>query len=129
VYYMYCVLCVKWTVNLYIALCTWTCKVSCRVCLWMVMYLGSVLGFHFSVSTELHAVKFQTLARISCNWSIIFILALYGKVKWPKTKHVVVCWVISIVNLGQNLKKKGKWTVNLFFTLCVGTGPIAYCSN
>ena len=39
----------------------------------------SVLGFHFSVWTELYAVKFQmlhTLAHVSCNLSIIFILAL-----------------------------------------------------
>ena len=107
-HFPYCVLCVKWAINLYIALRTWTCEVSCQACVGMVVYLGSVLGFLFSVWTKLYAVQFQllfTFAHVSCNWSIIFILALYGKVKWPKTKYMVVCWAISIINLGQSSKK------------------------
>jgi hypothetical protein len=108
-YSTYCTTCIVFFVwigpfLLYIALCTWTCKLSCQVCLCVVMYVGPVLGFHFSVRTELCAVKFQmqhTVAHVSCNWSTIFILALYGKVMWSKMKHLVVCWVISIVNLRQ----------------------------
>jgi hypothetical protein len=30
---------------------------------------------------------------------------------------------------GTDCKRKGKWRVKLFFTLCVASGHIVYCSN
>ena len=54
------------------------------------------VSFVFSFICENWIICCISNAAYSYNWSIIFILALYGKVKWPKTKHVVACWVILI---------------------------------
>ena len=93
--------------------------VSCQACLGMVMYLGSVLGFHFSVWTELYAVKFQmlhTLAHVSCKWSVIFNFSIVRDGKMSQDKTCGCMLVISIVNLGQKFKKKGGGGVNSEFT-------------
>ena len=113
-----------------------------------VMYVPSVsFGFSFvcvcvCVWTELHAVKFQmlhTVAHVSGNWSIILyirivlfvwlLMTLKGEtVEWPKVKrgctseHPMLC-------LETEFKRRGKWRVNLFFILCVVTGPILYSTN
>jgi len=63
-----------------------------KACFVMVMYVRLVMGFHFCVNWIIRCIL---NAAYSCNWSIIFILVLYEKVKWTKTKDVV-CWVILI---------------------------------
>jgi len=42
---------------------------------------------------------------------------------------LVVPVVTAIYNFGTEFKRSGKWRMNLFFTLCVGTRPIAYYTN
>jgi hypothetical protein len=116
-YCMYCVLCVKWAI-----VCTLQyvheCAVSFQACLGMVMYLGSVLVFHFLCErTYIHV---HTLACVSCDWGIFFILALYGKVKWLN-QNMWLHFGSSQLLTWDRIKKKEKWVVNLFFTLCVST--------
>ena len=87
-------------------------------------------GFSFFCVNRIICCKVSNAA-YSCKCILQLKYNFYFSIVWESDPRRNVWLYVGSSQLltWDRIQKRGKWTVNLFFTLCVGTGPIAYYTN